>query len=64
MEKLLPLDCPFCGEKAVVTKWFPDMEEPDYTAGCDFTPCLVTPITNVYKAEEDAIKAWNIRSNQ
>lgn len=68
MEKLKP--CPFCGGKARirdlydVVDWTDD-DEPitkrRFVCECSDDKCLVSPVTDSFDTEEDAIEAWSRR---
>ena len=59
-DKLKP--CPFCGEKAVLQRYFDSYEEIAFYVACSGESCEVSPITNDFKTEQEAIDAWNKRS--
>lgn len=59
-DKLKP--CPFCGEKAVLQRYFDSYEEIAFYVTCSGEFCEVSPITNDFKTEQEAIDAWNKRS--
>ena len=48
--------CPFCGADAEIGKFGFEIE---YTVGCSICPAWMEG----FKAIEDAVKAWNLRSN-
>ena len=65
MDSIKP--CPFCGGKAETReKILPIIvDEPvtkrRFVCECKNKECWVSPVTNAFDTEEDAIKAWNKR---
>ena len=59
-DELLP--CPFCGGEAKVIKWFPNFN-PFYTVACFNNDIDCDKIVKA-DSKQQAIKAWNARSNQ
>lgn len=59
-DKLKP--CPFCGEKATLQRYFDAYEEIAFYVTCSGEFCEVSPITNDFKTEQEAIEVWNKRS--
>lgn len=53
------LPCPFCGERAEVY----DFKDGRYLVECSNTSCDVYPCTSIHYDKEDAIAAWNRRSD-
>lgn len=62
-EKLKP--CPFCGGEAVVECHDEDYGD-DWIVSCINLDgeCEITPHTKFYETKQEAIEAWNRRSNQ
>ena len=54
--------CPFCGEEAILKRYFDSYEEIAFYVTCSGEFCEVSPITNDFKTEQEAIEAWNKRS--
>ena len=65
MDSIKP--CPFCGGKAEIKeKILPIIVDGPVTkrrfvCECKNEECWVSPATNAFDTEEDAIKAWNKR---
>ena len=59
-DKLKP--CPFCGEEAILKRYFDSYEEIAFYVACSGEFCEVSPITNDFRTEQEAIEAWNKRS--
>lgn len=67
MENIKP--CPFCGGKAGIRDMYDVIEwkndEPvtkrRFVCECKNEECWVSPVTDAFDTEEDAIKAWNRR---
>lgn len=65
--------CPFCGSKARirdlydVVNWTDD-DEPitrrRFVCECAGVECWVSPVTDVFDTEEEAIEAWNRRRGE
>lgn len=66
-----PKPCPFCGSEARirnmydVVDWTDDdepMTERRFVCECSGVECWVSPVTDPFDTEEEAIEAWNRRS--
>lgn len=60
--KLKP--CPFCGEEATLQGYFAPYEEIAFYVACSGEFCEVSPMTNDFRTEQEAIEAWNRRASE
>lgn len=62
LNKLKP--CPFCGGEATLQRYFDTYEEIAFYVTCSGEFCEVSPTTNDFRTEQEAIEAWNQRAEE
>lgn len=56
--------CPFCGEEATLQRYFDPHEDIAFYVACSGESCEVSPMTNDFRTEQEAIEAWNHRAGE